>query len=157
MKYPLLEKAFRKDDIQEGIKVLKSGQITISKKTLKFEKNFAKKNKSNFALMVNSGSSANLLSVAAACNPMRKKFLKKNDEVLIPAVCWSTSLWPIIQYGLKPVFVDIDLKTLNMSIKDLKKKISKKTKAIMCVHILGLSTDMTEILKISKKKKIDSF
>ena len=157
MKYPLLEKAFRKDDIQEGIKVLKSGQITISKKTLKFEKNFAKKNKSNFALMVNSGSSANLLSVAAACNPMRKKFLKKNDEVLIPAVCWSTSLWPIIQYGLKPVFVDIDLKTLNMSIKDLKKKISKKTKAIMCVHILGLSTDMTEILKISKKKKLIVF
>ena len=122
-----------------------------------FEKVFAKKNSSNFGLMVNSGSSANLLMVAAACNPMRKNNLKRNDEVIIPAVCWSTSLWPLIQHGLKPVFVDIDVNTLNMNIQDLKNKITKKTKAIMCVHVLGLSTDMSEILKIVKKNKLILF
>ncbi len=155
--YSLLENAFSKKDLEIGMKVVKSGQITMSSNTSNFEKNFAKKNKSNYALMVNSGSSANLLSVAAACNPMRKFHLKKNDEVLIPAVCWSTSLWPLIQYGLKPIFVDIDLSTLNINVDDLTSKITKKTKAIMCVHILGLSSNMRKIRKICKEKKLTLF
>ena len=154
MKYSLLENAFSKNDIKKGIQVLKTKQITMSKETRDFEKFFQKKNKSNFALMCNSGSSANLLMVATACNPIRKNFLKKNDEVLIPAVCWSTSLWPLIQYGLKPIFVDVDKNTLNIEIEDLKKKISKKTKAIMLVHILGLSTNMDELIKICKKNNL---
>jgi CDP-4-dehydro-6-deoxyglucose reductase, E1 len=157
MKYPLLENAFSKEDLQKGINVLKTGRLTISKITHKFEKTFAKKNESNFALMCNSGSSANLLMVAAACNPLRKNSLKKGDEVILPAICWSTSLWPLVQHGLKPIFVDIDIKTLNISIKDLKKKITEKTKAIMCVHILGVSTNMSEILSICKKKKLMLF
>ena len=154
IKYNLLDNAFSSKDLKEGIKVLKSGQITMSQKTSNFENFFAKKNNSNYAIMVNSGSSANLLSVAAACNPLRPIHLKKNDEILIPAVCWSTSLWPLVQYGLKPVFVDIDLSDLNMSIYDLKKKITPKTKAIMCVHLLGLSSNMSEIVKIAKRKKL---
>ncbi len=156
-KYSLLENAFSKEDIKKGIEILKSRKITMSEKTFEFEKYFEKKNDSKFALMVNSGSSANLLMVAAACNPMRKKRLNPGDEVLVPAVCWSTSLWPLVQYGLKPVFVDIDVDTLNMSIIDLKRKLSKKTKAIMCVHLLGLSSDMDEIVKISKKKNLIIF
>ena len=157
MKYPLLNYAFSSKDLSEGIKVIKSGKLTMSKKTYNFEKFFSKKINSKFSVMTNSGSSANLLSVATACNPMRKNFLKPNDEVLIPAVCWSTSLWPLIQYNLKPVFVDVDLDTLNMNIEDLRKKINKKTKAIMCVHILGLSSNMEEILNITKKKKLILF
>ena len=104
--------------------------------------------------MVNSGSSANLLMLSTLVNPLFKNSLKINDEVLIPAICWSTSLWPIVQLGLKPIFVDVDLSTLNISIKDLKNKITNKTKAIMCVHVLGISSDMDEIKKICKKKKI---
>jgi len=73
---------------------------------------------------------------------------------LIPALCWSTSLWPIIQSGLKPKFVDIDLKTLNIDLIDLKKKITKKTKAIMLVHVLGNCTDMTQLIKTVKKNKL---
>ena len=157
MKYPLLDNAFSNADIETGIRVLKSKQITMSKKTNTFEKKFSKKNGSKFALMCNSGSSANLLMVSAACNPLRKSHLKKNDEVLIPAVCWSTSLWPLIQNGLKPKFVDIDLKTLNIDINDLKKKITKKTKAIMTVHILGLSTNMDQLVNICKKNKLILF
>ena len=56
-------------------------------------------------------------------------------NVLIPSVCWSTSLWPIVQSGLKPKFVDVDVNTLNMNLKDLEKKISKKTKAVLAVHV----------------------
>ena len=68
--------------------------------------------------MVNSGSSANLLSLFVA--KFSYKF-KKGDEVIIPAVCWSTSLWPIIQVGLKPVFVDVNLKDFNASFEEIKK------------------------------------
>jgi CDP-6-deoxy-D-xylo-4-hexulose-3-dehydrase len=103
--------------------------------------------------MVNSGSSANLLIFQCLINPKIKK-LKKNDEVLIPAVCWSTSLWPIIQSGLNPKFVDIDLDTLNIDINDLKKKITKRTKALMLVHAMGNCANMNEIVRICKKNKL---
>ena len=154
MKYQLLENAFSKQDINEGIKVLKSKKITMGKKTEKFEKYFAKKLGIKYALMVNSGSSANLLALSILVNPMYPRKLKKNDEVLIPAICWSTSLWPIVQNGLKPVFVDVDKDTLNISISDLEKKITKKTRAIMCVHVLGISSNMKKIKEICKKNKI---
>jgi len=154
IKYPLLSNAFSNKDIEVGVKVLRSKFITMSKHTEKFEKFFAKKLNLKYALMTNSGSSANLLAVSSLINPFRKKKLNKGDEVLIPAVCWSTSLWPIIQNGLKPVFVDVELDTFNISLDDLKKKITKKTKAIMCIHILGTSTDMKKLNQIAKKFKL---
>lgn len=70
---------------------------------------------------------------------------------MIPALCWSTSLWPIIQSGLKPVFVDIDKNTLNIDEKLITSKITKKTKGIMLVHALGNSCDMNMLMKIKKK------
>ena len=154
MKYPLLSNAFSNSDILEGQKVLRSKQITMSSKTKMFEKKFAKYIGSKYALMVNSGSSANLLALSLLTNPLRKKRLMPGDEVIVPVVCWSTSLWPIIQHGLKPIFVDIDLKNLNADLNKLKKKITKKTKAIFCVHVLGLSADMFELRKIAQQKKL---
>ena len=153
-KYPLLSNAFSKSDISCGIKVLKSKRITMSKITKKFEKQFAKKIGCKYALMTNSGSSANLLAISSIVNPLFKKKLKARDEVIIPAVCWSTSLWPIVQNNLKPVFVDVELDTFNMSIESLKKKITSRTRAIMCVHVLGTSTNMNQIQKLIKNKKI---
>ena len=152
--YPLLENALSAEDLISGIKVIASGQLTMSKQTKEFEKNFAKKNGSKYALMVNSGSSANLLAAFASCNPMRKNRFKIGDEVLIPSVCWPTSLWPLVQAGLKPVFVDIDKDTLNVNSNVLIKKITKRTKVIMLVHVLGNSTDVDKIVKIAKQKKI---
>ena len=154
IRYPLLSNAFSNKDIEVGVKVLRSKFLTMSKHTEKFEKFFAKKLNLKYALMTNSGSSANLLAVSSLINPFRKKKLNKGDEVLIPAVCWSTSLWPIIQNGLKPVFVDVELDTFNISLDDLKKKITKKTKAIMCIHILGTSTNMKKLNQIAKKFKL---
>ena len=153
-KYPLLSNAFSKNDINCGIRVLKSKRITMSKITKNFEKQFAKKIGCKYALMTNSGSSANLLAISSIVNPLFKKQLKKRDEVIIPAVCWSTSLWPIVQNNLKPVFVDVELDTFNMSIESLKKKITSRTRAIMCIHVLGTSTNMNQIQKLIKNKKI---
>ena len=153
-KYPLLSDAFSKSDINCGLKVLSSKHITMSKITRNFEKQFAKKLGCKYALMTNSGSSANLLAVSAIINPLFKNKLKPGDEVLIPAVCWSTPLWPIIQNNLKPVFVDVELDTFNVSIKDLKKKITSKTKAFMCIHVLGTSANLSQIKKLTNKKNI---
>lgn len=151
--YPLTDTMLDKADINSAITVLKSKWITMGKETLKFENTFSRKISKNHSIMVNSGSSANLLIFQCLINPKINK-LKKNDEVLIPAVCWSTSLWPIIQSGLNPKFVDIDLDTLNIDINDLKKKITKKTKALMLVHAMGNCANMNEIVRICKKNKL---
>ena len=152
--YPLVKNPYRNKDIAEAIKVLRSCKLTAGKVTRKFQDYFSKKLKLKNSLMVNSGSSANLLAFQCLINPYRKKKLNTGDEVLIPALCWSTSLWPIIQSGLKPRFVDIDLKTLNIDLNDLKKKITKKTRALMLVHVLGNSTNMVDLVKIIKKNKL---
>ncbi len=152
--YPLLEDPYRRKDLNKAIEVIKTGKLTVGKYTKNFEDSFTKKIKTKFSLMVNSGSSANLLALQCLINPYRKKRLKRGDSVLIPTVCWSTSLWPIVQSGLKPVFVDIDPVTLNIDIKDLIKKINKKTKALMLVHVLGNSTNMDQLMKILKNKNI---
>ena len=153
-KYPLLDDAFSNVDLMKGVKVILSGQLTMSRETKEFETTFAKKMKSKYAVMVNSGSSANLLATFVSCNPLRKKKFKKGDEALIPALCWSTSLWPLVQSGLKPKFVDVNPLTLNVDAKDFIKKITKKTKVIMLIHALGNSTDIDLISKIARKKNI---
>ena len=151
--YPLTESVLEKKDLLSAIKIIKSKKITMGKKTLELETYFSNNIIKKPSLMVNSGSSANLLIFQCLINPMVKK-LKANDEVLIPAICWSTSLWPIIQSGLKVKFVDIDKNSLNISINDLKKKITKKTKALMLVHAMGNCANMSEILKLCKKNNI---
>ena len=153
IKYPLTNTVLDNDDIEAGVKVLKSKWITMGRETLKFENNFSKKISNRSSTMVNSGSSANLLIFQCLINPKVNK-LKKDDEVLIPAICWSTSLWPIIQSGLKVKFIDIDPKTLNLDLNEFEKKITKKTKALMLVHAMGNCADMEKIVRICKKKKI---
>ena len=152
--FPLVKNPYRSKDIFKAIKVLKTGKLTMGTNVLNFEKEFTSKLKTNYSLMVNSGSSANLLAIQCLINPYRKKRLKVGDEIIIPSLCWSTSLWPIVQSGLKPIFVDIDKETLNMNLTDLEKRITKRTKGIMLVHVLGNSTDMTKLLKIKKKYKL---
>jgi len=155
IKYPLVRYPYSKKDINEGRKVLSTGKmITMNKITQEFEKKFSKYLGVKYSLMVNSGSSANLLALFCIINPMFKKKVKKGDECIIPVICWSTSLWPIVQAGLKPVFVDVELNTFNIDLKDLKRKINKKTKAVLTVHLLGNSTNMDELKRIIKKNNL---
>jgi CDP-6-deoxy-D-xylo-4-hexulose-3-dehydrase len=153
-KYELLENGFSKKDIDLGKKVLDSKRITMAENTNKFEVDFAKKLGVKYALMVNSGSSANLLAAFAGGNLLRKNRYKPGDEFLIPVLCWSTSLWPFVQFGLKPIFVDIDKETLNISIYDLKKKMTSKTRAIVLINVLGNCSNLFEIKKFAKKNNL---
>ncbi|MBK7843516.1 MAG: DegT/DnrJ/EryC1/StrS family aminotransferase [Bdellovibrionales bacterium] len=145
--FPLMENCFNEDEILAGVEVMLSGQLTMAKNVVDFEQDFCRRTGSPFAVMVNSGSSANLLAVAVAMNPLRKGYLKTGDEILLPAVCWSTSLWPLVQFGLKPVFVDVNPRTLNMDLSDAAKKITSKTRGVFTVHILGNSPDMGALQK----------
>ena len=150
--YPLLEKGFTNEDIYSGAEVLLSKKITMSSITKKFEKAFAKYVGSKYALMVNSGSSANLLSSFALINPKKKNRLKSGDTFVIPALCWSTSLWPFVQAGLKPKFLDVDIKTFCLDDKLIKKE--KNIKAIVNLHILGNCSNILEIQKFAKKNRL---
>ena len=153
-KYSLQEDAFSNEDILVALDVLLSKKITMGEITKKFENEFAKYLNVKHALMVNSGSSANLLAAFALVNPMKKNHLKKNDEFIIQALCWSTSLWPLVQAGLKPKFIDVNLDSFNIDYKELENNINKKTKAIMAVHVLGNSSDISKISNLCKKNNI---
>ena len=151
--YPLTTNTLTTLDKNNAINVIKSGNITRGKYNIEVERFFS--NKFNrYALLVNSGSSANLLALSLMINKLGKYNFTKSDEIIIPTLCWSTSLYPIIQMNLKPVFVDINTESLNISIQQLKRKITSKTKAIMLVHALGNCTEMDEIVKICQKNKI---
>lgn len=152
--YPLSNDNLSRKDLNAGINVLKSGKITMGEKTRIFEKNFARKINAKYALMVNSGSSANLLATFASCNPLRKNKFKRGDHAIIQSLCWPTSLWPLIQAGLKVNFVDVDSKTLNVNADELIKTVTKKTKVILLINILGLSSDIRKIRNFCNLKKI---
>ena len=152
--YKLLEDAFSFEDIMSGVEVLLSKKITMGEITKKFELEFSKYLNVKYALMVNSGSSANLLAAFALINPRKDNSLKRGDEFIIQSLCWSTSLWPLVQAGLKPKFIDVDLKTFNIDYNELSKNISNKTRAIMAVHVLGNSSEISNISKLCKKNKI---
>ena len=153
--FPLVDSSYDNQEILRCIETLLSGQLTMGQRVHEFEREFADKVGAPFAVMVNSGSSANLLAVSAAINPLRNNRLKAGDHVAVPAVCWSTSLWPLVQLGLKPVLVDVDPKTLNLSIESLLQAMSRlDIKAVMMVHILGNSTDMTALMEIIERERM---
>ena len=154
LSYPLLDNAFSNEDILEGIKVLLSQQLTMSEITYNFENAFAKHLGSKHAVMVNSGSSANLLASFALINPKKRNRVNQGDHFLIPALCWSTSLWPLIQCGLKPIFMDVDIKNFCLDERKISKKITDKIRVILTIHILGNSSNIQEISSLAKKNDI---
>lgn len=150
-KYPLVSNTFNHDEILALTKFLISGsQLTLGSKVHDFECEFAEYVGSKYAVMVNSGSSANLLMLAAITNFMFSNNLKPGDEVIIPVICWSTSVWPVIQCGLKPIFVDVT-NTMNIDENAVENIITEKTKAIMLIHIMGNCCDIDKITKIANK------
>src|SRR6266436_1295826 len=126
--FPLVAQSFDSREIISAVDALLTGRLTMGAQVRTFEAAFAKYVGAPFAVMVNSGSSANLLAMAVASNPARSSHLSPGDEVLVPAVCWSTSVWPVVQMGLKPVFVDVDPRTLNADVANLRAKRSPRTK-----------------------------
>ncbi len=153
MKYPLALSTWDKKEYDAIKKVVNSGIFTMGKYVYKFEKQMAKFLGSKYCVMANSGSSANLLAIASLFFT-KNQHLKSGDEVIVPAISWATTYAPLTQYGLKLRFVDVDYNTLNICLNSLKKAITKKTKAIFIVNLLGNPNDFDEIKKICKEKKL---
>src|SRR5690348_17015766 len=97
------------DEIFAAVETMLSTYTTMGKKVRAFEKQYADYANTQYGVMSNSGSSANLLAVAALANPFTKDHLKPGDEVIVPALSWSTTIWPVIQHNLVPVLVDCDI------------------------------------------------
>lgn len=147
--YPLAMANYGVEEVIEAIDSLCSFRTTMWEKTNEFENRFSGYQGCAKAVMVNSGSSADLLLSFLLTNP-RNSILKKGDYVLVPVVTWPTHIWSPMMAGLNVRLVDVDPATLNINIKDLERKISSKTKAIFLVHLLGNPCDMDQILEIAE-------
>ena len=154
-KYPLATATWDQAEYDALQRVITSGMFTMGPNVFEFEKQFANYLGVKHCVMVNSGSSANLLMVAALFYSKNPDFaLKAGDEVIVPAVSWSTTYYPLHQYGLKIKFVDIDLETLNFDLDALQKAVTDKTRLIMAVNLLGNPNDFSRIKSIIGTRKI---
>jgi CDP-6-deoxy-D-xylo-4-hexulose-3-dehydrase len=142
----LSESSWGAEEIDVAIECLKKDNTTMGAEVENFEKSFADKLNSRYAIMVNSGSSANLLG-AATISYMDGVDLKRN-VVLVPALSWSTTYFPWVQLGYKLRFVDIDLETFNIDLVDLENKLDDKVCGICVPHILGADAGAVRIQKI---------
>ena len=139
--------------------VLKSGNFTMGSEVEKFEEAMAQELGAKHFLMVNSGSSANLLMIEALMRPVKEEpKLLPGDSVLVPAVAWPTTVWPLIQLGLKPIFVDVDKDTLAIdplkASRLLETQSGDKIKAIFLIHPLGLAVDMAAFEELASEYKL---
>jgi len=147
MNYPLAATTWGDEEKAAAIAVINSGQTTMGPKVREFEERFADLFGARYAVMSNSGSSANLLAVAAlffrANNP-----LKPGMTAIVPAVSWATTYYPLTQYGLRLRFVDVDAGTLNFDLKALEAAVDDDVAVIFAVNLLGNPNDYDAIRKI---------
>jgi len=142
--FPLATASWDEAEYAAIQQVVESGRFTMGPLVAQFERDFAAQVGAKHAVMVNSGSSANLLVIAAAIfNP--EIDLNPGDEVLVPAVSWATTYYPLQQYGLKLKFIDIDIDTLNMDLDLAAAAIGPKTKAVFAVNLLGNPNDFRRL------------
>jgi len=150
MKIKLMEDSIGEEEIRAVNECLNNKDYTQGKIVEEFEKRFAQWNGSKYAVMVNSGSSANLLIISL----LKQRYgFSNEDEIIVPSVTWPTTVYPIIQNNMRPVFCDVD-KSFNLDVESLKKMISEKTKAVFLVHLLGQSAKIDKIKEICDKNRL---
>jgi CDP-6-deoxy-D-xylo-4-hexulose-3-dehydrase len=153
IRFPLATFTWDKAEHRAMQEVIASGMFTMGARVARFEAEFASWVGSRHALMVNSGSSANLLMVAALFytqDPRRR--LQRGDEIIVPAVSWSTTYYPLHQYGLRLKFVDIDLQTLNLDIDAVRRAIGPRTRGILAVNLLGNPCDFDALRAVAEER-----
>jgi CDP-6-deoxy-D-xylo-4-hexulose-3-dehydrase len=148
--FPLATSSWDQNEYDALQRVIASGRFTMGPLVAQFEREFAEHFGAGYGVMVNSGSSANLLAIAAAVLDPRSD-LNAGDEVLVTAVSWATTYYPLQQYGLVAKFVDIDLDTLNMNLDLAEAAIGPKTKAIFAVNLLGNPNDFGRLMAMAEK------
>jgi CDP-6-deoxy-D-xylo-4-hexulose-3-dehydrase len=136
MTYELSSTSWGEEEIAALQRVIRSGRFTMGEQVRLFEEAFAAKFGMKHAIMTNSGSSANLVGVAALSYRAARP-LQRGDEVIVPAISWATTFHPLQQYGLKLRFVDVELETLNMDVSRLEAALTPRTRMVMAVSILG--------------------
>jgi len=151
--YPLATSTWDEKELQAIKSVIDRDVFTMGESVAQFEKDFCKFLNTKYCVMVSSGSTANLIATAALFYTKNPK-LKRGDEVIVPAVSWSTTYYPLHQYGLKLKFVDVDLETLNYDLEALSSAITDKTKMIMVVNLLGNPNDFDVIKEMIKDTDI---
>lgn len=145
--YPLAVSSWGEEELAALHDVIDGGCFTMGPRVQEFEQAFAAAVGSQYAVMSNSGSSANLLAIAAM-RYRRRGALHPGDEVIVPAVSWSTTYYPIAQYGLHLRFVDVDLRTLNLDLDRVVEAITPRTRAVMAVNLLGAPNDFDRLQQI---------
>lgn len=151
MQFKLCDDPWGSEELGAIQKVIDSNMYTMGTNVREYEKKFAEKFGAKYAIMVNSGSTANLLAIASLVYSGK---LKKGSEVIVPAVSWSTTYAPLEQYGMKLVFVDIDKDTLNIDVDALKNALTENTKMIFLVNLLGNANKFDEIFEICRDRDI---
>lgn len=141
------------DEYVSAVKTLLSGWLIFGENCNNFEKEFAPQLGMTYGCLTNSGSSANLLMVAAAMSKRMKNRLKKGDKVITPVVCFPTTINPLIQLGLTPVFVDVVLPSLNLDLDQTEELLKKdpSIKGIIFAHVLGNPPDMDRVMALVQK------
>lgn len=151
MKYPLATNSWGQEEIDAAKKVLYSGKCTMGDLVKDFEQQFSNYFGAKYAIMCNSGSSANLLCLSSLLYRKNGPRLTKGDEILVPGLSWPTTFYPISQIGCSMRFIDIDLNTLNIDISKIENAITEKTKAIFAVNILGNPCDFSKLIDLCNK------
>ena len=146
MRYSLAESSWGEEEINAMRRVIEADHFTMGEKVKQFETAYAKKFGVKYAVMTNSGSSANLVGLASFFFKQENP-LKPGDEVIVPSISWATTYYPLQQYGLKLKFLDVELDTLNIDISKLEEALTPKTKMIIAVSILGNPCSLDVIRK----------
>jgi CDP-6-deoxy-D-xylo-4-hexulose-3-dehydrase len=149
---PVTGKVIDEEDVLMGVDATLDAWLTAGRFANQFEHEFAKYFDVPKALLVNSGSSANLVAFYALTSPkLGNRQVLPGDEVITVAAGFPTTVNPMIQYGCLPVFVDVDIATHNIKAEDIEAAVSPKTKAIMIAHSLGNPFDLDEVMRVAKK------
>lgn len=149
---PVTGKVLDEQDILFGVDAALDGWLTAGRFANEFEADFARYFKAPKALLVNSGSSANLVAFYALTSPkLGERAILPGDEVITVAAGFPTTVNPMIQFGAIPVFIDVDIATHNVKAEDIESAVSPKTKAIMIAHSLGNPFDLDEVMRVAKK------
>jgi len=149
---PPTGKVIDANDLLLGVDAVLDGWLTTGRYAKEFERKFAKYFGSKISLLVNSGSSANLVAFnALTSSKLGDKALKPGDEVITVAAGFPTTVNPMIQFGCVPVFMDIDIPTYDFKVHQLEAAISPKTKAIMMAHTLGNPFNLEAVMEVAQK------
>ena len=157
---PLNASTFGDEEIKAVLDVLRSDRVTMGARCREFETVFGEYLGGVEAVFVNSGSSANLLGLFALANlaasqqPKHKRRFVPGSEVIVPAVSWSTTFWPIVQAGGVPVLVDSDPRTLQMNPDAMRAALNEKTVAVCPVHVLGNTVPLTDVMRFADENDL---